>query len=99
MTKGRVARVTAGAFSAGWTRERWDMVHVPTSVRLLDVAQHAGVSIATASRALSGTSGVSDTVAEHVRNVARELGYVANQHARTLAGGPSSSVGLIVHEI
>jgi len=75
------------------------MVHVPTSVRLLDVAEHAGVSIATASRALSGTPGVSDTVAEHVRSVARDLGYVANQHARTLAGGPSSSIGLIVHEI
>lgn len=69
------------------------------TVRLLDVAQRAGVSIATASRALSGSHGVSETVAEHVRGVARELGYVVNVHARTLAGGPSSSIGLIVHEI
>lgn len=69
------------------------------TVRLVDVAQQAGVSIATASRALSGAHGVSETVAEHVREVARELGYVANIHARSLAGGASSSIGLIVHEI
>ena len=31
--------------------------------------------------------------------VASELGYVANVHARTLAGGSTSCVGLIVHEI
>jgi len=69
------------------------------TLRLVDVAQRAGVSIATASRALSGSIGVSESVAEHVRGVARELGYVVNVHARTLAGGPSSSIGLIVHEI
>ena len=28
-----------------------------------------------------------------------ELGYVANPHARSLAGGATSSIGLIVHEI
>lgn len=68
-------------------------------LRLIDVAEHAGVSIAAASRALSGASGVSDTIAERVREVAAELGYVANVHARSLAGGASSNVGLLVHEI
>jgi LacI family transcriptional regulator len=67
--------------------------------RLADVAARAGVSIATASRSLAGRDGVSDAVAAHVREVARQLGYVANVHARTLAGGSTSTVGLIVHEI
>lgn len=67
--------------------------------RLQDVAERAGVSIATASRSLSGREGVSEGVAERVRVVARELGYVANVHARSLAGGASTSVGLVVHEI
>ena len=67
--------------------------------RLIDVAETAGVSIATASRALAGTNGVSEAMAERVRQIAAELGYVANAHARSLAGGASSSVGLIVHEI
>lgn len=67
--------------------------------RLIDVADTAGVSIATASRALAGTNGVSEAMAERVRQIAAELGYVANAHARSLASGASSSVGLIVHEI
>ena len=69
------------------------------SLRLQDVAEAAGVSIATASRSLSGASGVSESVAERVRDVARSLGYVANVHARSLAAGTSRSVGLVVHEI
>jgi LacI family transcriptional regulator len=68
-------------------------------LRLVDVAAHAGVSLATASRALTGREGVSAQVAAHVRQVATELGYVANLHARTLAGGSTPTVGLIVHEI
>jgi LacI family transcriptional regulator len=68
-------------------------------LRLIDVAEHAGVSIATASRALSGASGVSESLAERVRAVAAELGYVANVHARSLASGASPGIGLVVHEI
>jgi LacI family transcriptional regulator len=67
--------------------------------RLIDVATAAGVSIATASRALSGTPGVSPAVADKVRAVAAELGYVVNPHARSLASGATASVGLVVHEI
>lgn len=67
--------------------------------RLADVATTAGVSIATASRALAGTNGVSAAVAARVRKTADELGYVANVHARSLAGGSSTTVGLVVHEI
>ncbi len=67
--------------------------------RLADVAERAGVSLATASRALAGRDGVSEPVANRVRQVSRDLGYVANLHARTLAGGSTSTVGLIVHQI
>lgn len=69
------------------------------ALRLQDVAERAGVSIATASRSLAGRDGVSESVAERVRGVAREMGYVANVHARSLAGGSATSVGLLVHEI
>ncbi|MGC5022403.1 LacI family DNA-binding transcriptional regulator [Micromonospora sp. DT47] len=68
-------------------------------LRLVDVAERAGVSLATASRALAGRDGVSEEVARRVRQVSQELGYVANPYARTLAGGPSSTVGLIVHQV
>jgi LacI family transcriptional regulator len=69
------------------------------AVRLSEVAQAAGVSIATASRSLRGLGGVSDTVAEKVRGIAEEMGYVTNSYARTLAGGSTTIVGLIVHQI
>lgn len=67
--------------------------------RLVDIAHTAGVSVATASRALSGREGVSAAVAERVKEIAESLGYIANVHARSLAGGPSSSVGLVIHEV
>lgn len=75
------------------------MAKAQSATRLIDVAERAGVSLATASRSLAGRDGVSEPVAERVREVARELGYVANLHARTLAGGSTSVVGLIVHQI
>jgi LacI family transcriptional regulator len=68
-------------------------------LRLVDVAERAGVSLATASRALAGRDGVSEEVANRVRRVSQELGYVANPFARTLAGGASSTVGLVVHQV
>lgn len=67
--------------------------------RLVDVAERAGVSIATASRSLTGTSGVSPALAERVRAVAASMGYVPNAHARSLAGGQEASVGLVVGAI
>ncbi|WP_238546940.1 LacI family DNA-binding transcriptional regulator [Saccharopolyspora erythraea] len=62
-------------------------------LRLVDVAEEAGVSIAAASRALSGSAGVSDVIAQRVREVAERMGYVANVHARTLAAGPARASG------
>src|SRR6476620_2624751 len=75
------------------------MAAVSGHVLLSDVAAAAGVSLATASRALNGQTGVGAALAEKVRDVAHDLGYVANVHARQLAGGTTSVIGLIVHEI
>lgn len=67
--------------------------------RLIDVAEKAGVSLTTASFAMSGRPGVSEAVAERVRAIAAELGYVPNMQARSLASGASSTLGLLVHDI
>ncbi|MEU6710393.1 LacI family DNA-binding transcriptional regulator [Nonomuraea sp. NPDC046802] len=71
----------------------------PSPPRLIDVARAAGVSLATASRAMTGSSGVSAEVAAQVQAVATRVGYVPNSHARALAGGQASMVGLIVHDV
>ncbi|MFI6483137.1 LacI family DNA-binding transcriptional regulator [Nonomuraea sp. NPDC050663] len=67
--------------------------------RLIDVARAAGVSLATASRAITGSHGVSPSLAAHVQAVAAQIGYVPNSHARALAGGQTSIVGLVVHDV
>ncbi len=68
--------------------------------RLLDVASRAGVSLATASRVLNGSSrqpGVE--LVERVRAAAAELGYVVNAQAQALARSRTGLLGLVVQDI
>jgi len=69
------------------------------AITIKDVAGRAGVSVATASRVLSGGRRVSPELADRVRESARELGYRHNAVARALRHGRTSSVGMIVPEI
>lgn len=68
---------------------------------LSDVARRAGVSLATASRALNGSSGrtVRPELRDRVLAAARELAYVPHAAAQTMARGHSNSLGLLVNEI
>src|SRR5690625_6967273 len=68
------------------------------AVRLSDVAQDAGVSLATASRVLHGSSRVPRrAVAEKVQASAAKLGYVANAQAQALAPSRAGLIGLVLH--
>jgi len=67
---------------------------VNASIR--DVAQRAGVSISTASRALNDKPDVNKAVRARVLAAARELNYAANVHARVMGGGRSRTLGLII---
>ncbi|WP_433336281.1 LacI family DNA-binding transcriptional regulator [Spirillospora sp. CA-294931] len=67
---------------------------------LEDVARKAGVSLATASRVLNGsTRRVGAPLREKVERAAAELGYEANVAAQALARGSSNVVGLVVHTL
>jgi LacI family transcriptional regulator, galactose operon repressor len=71
-----------------------------TPVRLQDVAEKAGVSIATASRVLSDPAYAGrEGLRERVTAAAAHLGYRPNPHARALASSTSTNVGLVVHDI
>ena len=61
-----------------------------------DVAERAGVSIATVSRALNDKSDVRGSTRERVREVAREVGYSPDPAARSLAGQTTRLVAIIV---
>jgi LacI family transcriptional regulator len=69
---------------------------VQTTITLSDVAARAGVSKATASRALSGRPRVSNETIERVQSVAQELGYRVDPVARALRQGSTRLVGMIV---
>ncbi|WP_146903447.1 LacI family DNA-binding transcriptional regulator [Cellulomonas aerilata] len=68
---------------------------------LSDVAREAGVSLATASRALNGTSGraVGDGLRERVQAAADRLDYSPDANAQAMARGRTASIGLVVHDI
>ena len=55
-------------------------------VRIYDVAKAAGVSVATASKALNDTGRMTDETRERVKRVATELGFRPNAMARALIG-------------
>lgn len=63
---------------------------------IADVAARAGVSKATASRALSGGGYVAEDTRQRVRRAASELSYIAHPSAMSLATGRSLSVGVIM---
>ncbi|MGG5173351.1 LacI family DNA-binding transcriptional regulator [Pseudarthrobacter sp. J1738] len=64
-----------------------------------DVAERAGLSVATVSRALSGKGNVSAASRERARAAAAELGFVASYHASSLASGRTHNVGLMVPSV
>jgi LacI family transcriptional regulator len=65
-------------------------------VTIMDVARASGVSYATVSRVLSGYEFVRESTRNRVMEAVKHLGYVANLQARSLAGGRSRIIGLLV---
>ena len=63
---------------------------------IIDVAERAGVSIATVSRALNDKSDVSGSTRERVREVARAVGYTPDRAARSLVGQKTRMVAVVV---
>jgi LacI family transcriptional regulator len=69
------------------------------AVTIVDVADEADVSYATVSRVINNKGNVNPEKRERVLRAMAELGYVANVQARSLAGGSSNIVGLLVNYI
>jgi DNA-binding LacI/PurR family transcriptional regulator len=64
------------------------------SVTIKDIAQVAGVSHITVSRALNGSTAVRPDTREHIKKIADELGYIPNINARSLVLAQSNVIGL-----
>lgn len=66
---------------------------------IADVARHAGVSKATASRALTGNGYVAPETRRRVERAAVELGYTASSSAASLVTGRTRNVGVVLPKI
>jgi LacI family transcriptional regulator len=70
-----------------------------SSPTIPDVARRAGVSTATAARALGGYGAVSGAAREAVLAAAEELGYRRNELARAMITGRTNTIGLVIADI
>jgi DNA-binding LacI/PurR family transcriptional regulator len=105
----RLLRVAYGpAIARGWLTAleaarrmpaQWQRCHRAGESLLAtirDVARCAGVGLSTASRALRGQGATSAVTRARVEEAAAELGYVPDRAARTLRGGRSDLIGLLL---
>ena len=78
---------------------RHDARHDAGHHTIADVADRAGVSIATVSRVLNRTTRVSEETATRVQKAIDELGFVPQAAARHLASRKTSTIGLLLPEV
>ena len=71
----------------------------PRPVTLLDVANQAGVSVSTASRALTGARRVRGDLAVRVHAAVEALGYRPNEAARGLRMARTMTLGVLFHQL
>jgi LacI family transcriptional regulator len=71
----------------------------PSKITIVDVAENAGVSFGTVSRVINNDIHVRPETRERVLGVMHKLGYTANRQARSLAGGRSNSIGVLVPDM
>ena len=64
-------------------------------VSMKDISIKCGVSVATVSKALSGQSDIGKKTAQHIRKVAKEMGYLPNAAARALKTNRTNNLGVL----
>lgn len=64
-----------------------------------NIAEAAGVSVTTVSRALNGYNDVSEKTRKHIEETAKKLNYSPNAVARSLVMNKSQTIGLLVSEL
>jgi len=67
-------------------------------VTLKDIARECGVSFSTVSKALKGSSEISEETIKTIQNKANEMGYHPNLAARTLRTNRTNNIGVIFED-
>lgn len=64
-------------------------------VKIKDIAEKSGFSIASVSKALSGKSDLNPKTVDYICSVAKEMGYIPNASARLLKTNKSYNIGVL----
>ncbi len=64
-------------------------------VKIKDIAQRCKVSVSTVSKAINGSSDLSEKTIARIRKIANEMGYIPNANARVLKTNRSFSIGVL----
>ncbi len=72
---------------------------IDKAARLIDVAERANVSRATAARVLGGYGLVTEATRQRVMAAANELNYRVNELARSMRSGRTLTIGVVVADI
>jgi LacI family transcriptional regulator len=70
-----------------------------SKVTIIDVAAEANVSYATVSRVINHDVHVKQETRDRVLQTMVRLGYVANRQARSLAGGRTNTIGVLIPDL
>jgi LacI family transcriptional regulator len=75
------------------------MYMTPRKITIMDVAAHSGVSYGTVSRVINNDRHVKAETRTRVLAAMEELGFTVNRQARSLAGGRSNVIGVLVPDL
>lgn len=67
-------------------------------VTMKDIAQRAGVSVNTVSKALRGKSDISKQTRQKILKIAREIGYIKNTTAFALRRNQTKTIGVVIED-
>ena len=70
-----------------------------SKVTIIDIAAEANVSYATVSRVINHDVHVKQETRDRVLQTMVRLGYVANRQARSLAGGRTNTIGVLIPDL
>ena len=65
-------------------------------VSMKDISQRCGVSVSTVSKALNDHSDISEETKKHIKEVARQMGYLPNASAKQLKTNRSYNIGVLM---
>lgn len=74
-------------------------INMPRRLTMKDIADKAGVSVATVSRVLNNSKPVSDELRQKVLDVVKQTGYKPNALARSMIKQKTGTIGVIIPDL